>query len=196
MTLEDFYYISQIVAVIGIFASLIFVGVQVRQNSEQIKANTRSIKAAAAFEGTHSWAATNETLAADWSDEFLSVALATYDPAKTWNDFSDIDRSRLTLVHRGLFQKLEGLYFLYKYGNLDKAIWETRQSWAAGCIKLPFWREWWEFEKTQNIWTAEFVAAIETARDTTNVVPWDVSALHGNGASAPRVIAPGGTPKS
>ena len=195
MTLEEIYYVSQIVAVVAIFASLIFVGVQVRQNSEQIKANTRSIKAAAAFEGTHSWAATNETIVAEWPDEFLRITLATYDPAKTWNDFSDLDRSRIALLNRALFQKLEGLYFLCKYGNLDKAIWETRLSWAAGCIKLPFYGQWWDFEKTQNIWTAEFVAAIETARDTTNVVPWDVSALRGDGASAPAVIAPGGTPK-
>ena len=83
MTLEELYYISQIVAVAAIFASLIFVGVQVRQTSEQIKSNTRSIKAAAAFEGTHSRAATNETIAADWSDKFLRMGLATFDPAKT-----------------------------------------------------------------------------------------------------------------
>ena len=185
MTLEELYYVSQIVAVIAIFASLIFVGVQVRQNSEQIKANTRSIKASAAFEGTHSWATTNETIAANWADNLLLTALATYDPKKTWNDFSDVDRARVTLLQRGLFQKLEGLYFLYKYGNLDKAIWEVRLSWAAGCIKLPFYRQWWEFEKTQNIWSGEFVAVIEKARDTTHVVPWDVSALHGVDAPHP-----------
>jgi hypothetical protein len=63
-------------------------------------------------------------------------------------------------------------------------------------IKLPFYRQWWDFEKTQNIWSGEFVGALEKARDTTNVVPWDVSALHGNDASTPAVIAPGGTPKS
>jgi len=44
MTLEEIYYISQIVAVIGIFASLIFVGVQIRQNSEQMKAQTREAR--------------------------------------------------------------------------------------------------------------------------------------------------------
>lgn len=179
MTLEEIYYISQIVAVVGIFASLIFVGIQLRQNSEQIKANTRSIKASAAFEGTHSWATTNETFAANWSDNLLLTVLATYDPKKTWNDFSDVDRSRSALVHRALFQKLEGLYFLFKYGNLDKAIWEARLNWAAGCIKLPFYRQWWEFEKTQGVWSGEFVAVIEKARDTSLVVPWDVSALHG-----------------
>ncbi len=183
MTLEEIYYISQIVAVVGIFASLVFVGVQVRQNSEQIKANTRSIKASAAFEGTHSWASTNEMIVADLSDEFLLMAISTYDPGKGWNDFSEAHRARVTLAQRALFQKLEGLYFLYKYGNLDKAIWEARSSWAAGVIKLPFYRQWWEFEKTQNIWSGEFVAVIEAARDTTNVVPWDVSALQSDGAS-------------
>ena len=47
MTLEELSSISQIIGVVAVFVSLIFVGVQVRQNSEQIKANTRSIKASA-----------------------------------------------------------------------------------------------------------------------------------------------------
>lgn len=38
MTLETIYYIGQTVAVIGILASLIFVGIQIRQNTEQSKA--------------------------------------------------------------------------------------------------------------------------------------------------------------
>jgi hypothetical protein len=87
--------------------------------------------------------------------------------------FSEVERARNTLLQRALFQKLEGLYFLHKYGNLDKTIWEARLSWAAGAVKLPFYRQWWAFEKTQNIWSAEFIAVIETARDATKVVPWD-----------------------
>jgi hypothetical protein len=42
----------------------------------------------------------------------------------------------------------------------------------------------------------ELVAVIENARDTINVAQRDVSALHGLGASALAVIAPGGIPKS
>ncbi len=183
MTLEELAYISQIIGVVAVFASLIFVGVQVRQNSEQIKANTRSIKASAAFEGTHSWASTNEMVVADVSDDVLLTAISTYDPGKTWSDFSEIDRARNTLLQRALFQKLEGLYFLHKYGNLDKAIWDARLSWAAGVVKLPFYRQWWEFEKTQNIWSGEFVAVIETARDTSTVMPWDAAAFQKDGAS-------------
>ena len=39
MTLEDFYFISQIAAALGIMASLIFVGLQVRQSTRQAKAD-------------------------------------------------------------------------------------------------------------------------------------------------------------
>lgn len=44
MTLEEVYYVSQIVAVVGIFASLIFVGVQLRQNSEQLRRQTQETR--------------------------------------------------------------------------------------------------------------------------------------------------------
>jgi len=195
MTLEDIYYISQIAAVIAIFASLIFVGIQVRQNSEQIKANTRSIKASAGFEATHSWATLNEQLFG-MSDEFMLLVLKVYDPAKSWDDFSDADRTRATMVQRALFQKLEGMYFLYRYGNLDKAIWESRRDWAAGAIKSPFFRQWWEFEKTQSIWSPEFVNVIEAARDGSAVLPWGSSVLPGRASLNSEANPQGGATKS
>lgn len=39
MSLEDFYFLSQIAAAVGIMASLIFVGLQVRQSNAQAKAD-------------------------------------------------------------------------------------------------------------------------------------------------------------
>lgn len=48
MTLEAIYYISQIVAVLAVLASLIFVGIQIRQNTEQARRNEEATKAAAA----------------------------------------------------------------------------------------------------------------------------------------------------
>ena len=195
MTLEELYYISQIAAAIAIFASLILVGVQVRQNSEQIKANTRSIKASAGFDATHSWATFNEQLFG-MSDEILLLIPKVYDPAKSWDDFTDLERVRATCGQRALFQKLEGMYFLYRYGSLDKAIWESRRDWAAGAIKPPFFRQWWELEKSQSIYSGEFINVIEAARDGSAVVPWDPSALRGhdglNGEASPQ----GGAPKS
>ena len=38
MTLEELYYISQIVAAVAIFASLVYVAIQTRQNSRLMRA--------------------------------------------------------------------------------------------------------------------------------------------------------------
>jgi hypothetical protein len=195
MTLEGVYYISQIVAVIAIFASLIFVGVQVRQNSEQIKANTRSIKASAGFEATHSWATFNEQLFGT-SDEILLLIPKMYDPAKSWDDFTEAERLRIQVGQRALFQKLEGMYFLYRYGSLDKAIWVSRRDWAAGAIKGPFFGHWWELEKSENIYSGEFINVIEAARDGSAVLPWHPSAVHGHAGLNGEANPQGGAPKS
>ena len=45
MTLETVYYITQIIAVAAVLASLIFVGIQIRQNTEQAKDANRLARA-------------------------------------------------------------------------------------------------------------------------------------------------------
>ena len=47
MTLEDFYFISQIIAALGIMLSLIFVGLQLRQSTEQAKRVEEATRVAA-----------------------------------------------------------------------------------------------------------------------------------------------------
>ena len=164
MTLENINTIAQTIAALAVLVSLIFVGVQLRQN-------TRAIRASAGFEGTHSWATLNEQIL-QLPDAQLMPMLQAFDPEKTLDDFSEIEQVRISTVQLALFQKLEGLYFLYKYGSVDAALWETRRQWAGGAIKLPVLRQWWAIQKAQSIWTEEFVAVIETARDASTLKPW------------------------
>ena len=78
MTLEAIYYFSQIVAVVAILASLIFVGSQVRPSVEQTKFANRlaradmSERAMRAFSEVHREAMANRDLA----DAFHKVQLA------------------------------------------------------------------------------------------------------------------------
>ena len=60
---------------------------------------------------------------------------------------------------------------MYKYGSLEKELWEGRRDWAAGVIRLPFYQVLWEREKGEKIWSDRFIAAIEAARDDTPVRP-------------------------
>lgn len=162
MTLETIYFISQIVAAFGVMVSLVFVGLQVRQN-------TLATKASAAFEATNSLARLNEQLWANYSDERMVEGLATFDPAKSWDDFSLGVQHRMIIFNRALFQKYEGAYYLHRYGGLDEDLWEAWRAWAASMINLPFHATWWEQEKQDGIFSKAFIEAIEAARETTKV---------------------------
>ncbi|MEM8636760.1 MAG: hypothetical protein AAGF33_17475 [Pseudomonadota bacterium] len=162
MTLETVYFISQIIAALSVIASLVFVGLQIRQN-------TRATKASAAFDATNSLASLNEELWANYSDERMVEGLGTYDPTKGWEDFSLGVQTRMIMFNRGLFQKMEGAYYLHRYGGLDDDIWEARRAWAAAMIKLPFHATCWEQDKQDGLFSKAFIEVIEAARDTTGV---------------------------
>lgn len=162
MSLETIYFISQIFAALGVIASLIFVGLQVRQN-------TRATKASAAFEATNSLASLNEQLWANYSDERMLEGLETFNPAKSWEDFPRGVQHRMIIFNRALFQKYEGAYYLHRYGGLDEDYWAAQRDWAASMIKLPFHATWWEQDKKQGLFSVAFIEVIEAARDTTRV---------------------------
>lgn len=170
MTLETVYYITQIIAVIAVVASLVFVGIEIRQGAEQTRQNTRAVKAAASFEATHSWATFNEN-ALGWSEEQRALVVATASPDKTWDDFSTDEQIFMMVFYRALFQKLEGQFYMYQYGSLDKELWEGRRDWAAGVIRAPFCRSLWEREKLEKIWSDQFIVALEAARDDSETLP-------------------------
>ena len=129
--------------------------------AKQINANTRSMKANAGFEATHSWAEYNQIIM-QLSDDHLSSLADAYGSSASWNETPQAERTRAAVSTRALFQKLEGQYFLYKYGNLDEGLWSARSSWAAGLIKTPFYARWWDIEKQQRIYSEEFIAVVES----------------------------------
>ena len=164
MTLENFYFFSQIVAAVGIILSLIFVGLQVRADAEQTRLNTRALKAASAFEAAHSWGTLNEALLR-WPDEFFRQVIDSNNPENSWEDFPPEVRLRMTGFFRAIMQKLEGQFYMHEYGSLDDDILRVRLEWAGSLIKSPFYQALWEQEKAEKIYSERFVAAIEAARE-------------------------------
>ena len=154
--------IAEILSAAGVIGSLVYLGVQ-------IQSNTRTMKARASFDATHSWASFNEA-AVEWPDELFDVVIKSFDPSTPHEDFSDLQTGRLGIAFRALFQKLEGQYFLRKHGYLESELWEKRRMWARGLLNLPFYERWWELEKEQAIYTDAFIAEIEEAESIDVVV--------------------------
>ncbi len=146
--------IGEIIGAIAVVVSIVYL-------STQVRSNTRATRATAGFEAAHSWAGTNEAVLT-LDQDFKSRLIESCSPDSTWNDFTPEERRDISVFHRALFQKLEGQYFLLKYGVLDEGIWVKRSRWAANLISLPFYKEWWQQEKNQLIYSDEFCQEIET----------------------------------
>jgi hypothetical protein len=158
--------IAEVVGAIGVVVSLIYVAVQV-------KSNTRALKASASFETAHSWATFNEMLVSAMLGDpafqagedcrLVEVAATFYDPDARPGDLSKTETILVSMMHRALFQKLEGQYYQFKHGYLEPQIWAQRRDWARGVLELPLGRAWWEQEVLAAIFSHEFVSVISDA---------------------------------
>jgi hypothetical protein len=160
--LDRVHKIADIVAAFAIVASLIFVAIQIRSN-------TRALQASASSEAAHSWANTNEAIVGD--ESLIQTAIKAYNPETGPDDLDDLERARMGLLHRSLFQKLEGQYYLFKYGYLEPEIWSMRRDWATGLVTLPVFQDWWETELEQSVYTGEFINALSSEDPVSVVVP-------------------------
>ena len=159
MNWEAIGAVGEILGAAAVVVSIIYLSIQIRSN-------TRATKASASFDATHSWALTNE-LVHQMSDEVLEVFRRSYGPDARPGDFSHAERIRISAHTRALFQKLEGQYFLYRFGFLEPDLWRKRSAWACGFVRQPFWQDWWQNELREGIYSDAFVEAIESAPATT-----------------------------
>jgi len=93
----------------------------------------------------------------------VEISATFYDPDAQPGDLTKTDTILLSMMHRALFQKLEGQYYQFKHGYLESQIWTQRRDWARGILELPLGRAWWEQEVLGGIFSREFVSVISDA---------------------------------
>ena len=147
---------------LGEFISSIAVVVSIVYLSIQIRSNTRTTRASATFDGLHSWAEFNAQ-ATFQSEEWHELILRAMSPEAKEEDFTDPEWMRVNVGFRAIMQKLEGQYYLFKYGLMEPDIWKKRSRVARGMIEPPLLRRWWDHEQPMATFSEEFVQAVEAA---------------------------------
>ncbi|MEK7264594.1 MAG: hypothetical protein AAB227_00720, partial [Pseudomonadota bacterium] len=131
MTLENIYYIGQTVAVVAVVASLVFVGLQVRQSARVAKAEMHANIMNHMPQLVLSW--------------HLSEKSHDIDPA------GDIDLEKLTAAERGALMSLywswlkaaETWHYQWTHGFLSKDDWFGLTSPVAALPDQHPFREYW-----------------------------------------------------
>lgn len=131
MTLEEIYYVSQIVAVVGIFASLVFVGLQIRQN-------TRATRAA------------SHNAVSDSLNEINRMFAENADLTKIWlvgmadrTALSPEERWRFDSTARAYMHVCETMFVQAGLGAGDKSVMYAEEQGIRMVFASPGMREWW-----------------------------------------------------
>ncbi|MBL9097665.1 MAG: hypothetical protein JNK07_12120 [Alphaproteobacteria bacterium] len=151
MTLEELGYISQIVGVIAVFGSLVYVAIQTRQNG-------RMMRAKAAWDAQTSFAEINDMLANGGPLSELIFKTLTHPEGLT-----DYEKHRTHRFLRGVLQRTEAQFALYTNGVLDAEVWRLRRAYIKSLMNNPVFNEIWQIEKTNSVLTRAFIAEMDEA---------------------------------
>jgi hypothetical protein len=157
--LDRVHKISEIIASFAIVASLLFVGLQVSQNTDALKNNAVQTSAA-------SWQEITLTLATD--EDLMKAWIAQIpDP-----DFT-VDEMRMFNLMAALLKAAELNYLMWLDGNLSDDMWSSiRENLVGQVTQQPFYREFWTISQGVGYTSpfrelmAEVVAEVESAEAT------------------------------
>lgn len=153
MTLEELAYLSQIVGVFAVFASLVYVAIQTHQNG-------RMMRAKAAWDAEVSFIEINDQLASGGLMSELAYKVLTRPDSLT-----DYERHLTHRFMRGVLQRTEAQYALHAHGVLDAEVWHLRRAYIKGILKNPVFNEVWQAEKANSMFTRAFIAEMDKALD-------------------------------
>ena len=152
-TLSEYAQIAEVVSAMAVVASLIYVGYEIHQNTEQQKTEAK-------IQAQRIWY--QFTDAALQNSELFGLGGQTYNPSKKLSDFEGVQEIRARLFVRASLGRYQELFFRYQAGQLSELEWERRSGVLAGFLRdLPVWREAWE--RDLPVMSPEFVQDIQRA---------------------------------
>ncbi|HEX4881328.1 MAG TPA: hypothetical protein VFV18_03175 [Porticoccaceae bacterium] len=131
MSLEDIYFVSQIVSALALIVSLLFVGIQIRQNTLSTQtARHQSIVQAIS----------------DWSREVAlnnDIANLMVRGSANFEQLDPVQRLQFALLHVALFRNYENIFYQHAQGAIDDHVWEGWAYRMRATFVLPGVRAWW-----------------------------------------------------
>jgi hypothetical protein len=135
VNLETLSALAQLIAAIGVVASLFYLAVQIRQN-------TRSQRSIVVDSLTQSLI---NLLGPQASDPDLTRAFAS--ATEDWYGATEADRLRAVAVLFALFKLFENAWFQKRQGTLDPEQWKGWELYMRAYFRRPGVRTWWAMRR-------------------------------------------------
>ena len=131
MSLEDLGNIGEFVAAIAVVVSLIYLAVQIRQNTRSVRAATHHSSARSATETQNVFAQSNDAA------RIFRIG------SRELEELNEDERLRFDSMLLSIFAWYEDAFFQYQQSMIDREVWEGRQRGLLGQLKRPGTASWW-----------------------------------------------------
>ncbi len=157
MNLETISAIAQLVAALGVIASLFYLAVQIRQN-------TRSQRSIVVDSLTQSLIA---LLGPQATDPALTRSFAA--AVEDWHGATEEDRLRAITVLFAIFKLFENAWFQQRQGTLDREQWQGWDLYIRAYYHRPGAKTWWSMRR--GMFAAGFRDYLEGTEPIAEAVP-------------------------
>lgn len=134
ITLEKTYYLTQIIAVMALIVSLIYVGREIHQNTQEMRLTSAQMTSA-------QWSEYMRMLAQD--DELTALLIRA---ERDMDGLDEVQRRRVMSYASGWFGLAGALFFSYRQGASYEGIEPLTAAWRKW-LKMPLYRETWDAER-------------------------------------------------
>jgi len=165
MTLEAFNYIAEIIASIAVIASLLYVGLQVKQNTAATQA-TAAQSFAEADNGFVGLINTSNNLA----DILHRGAMGL-------SELKGGELIQFMAFHDTAFMAMHSAYCQWDKGTLDDRLWSSFKHAIVGMLVQPGQQEWWQHRR--HWYDESFQKYIEAAAEAAPAKPMHPGAVAG-----------------
>lgn len=171
MTLQE---LAQIGGIVGVIASLIYVAIQIRNNS-------RAVRAATFQQISHTMQAALFSVASN--EEIVSLILRGGD---NFSSLSRIEKARFRFHGMFVLSINQNIYFQHQIGTLTEADWDSFKRDLVSYFDMKGAREAWPLYKGR--FSPEFVAYVDAIVEGHN--DQEISVPHPFGTAAPQKKPP------
>ncbi len=151
MSIQDWGAVGEIVGGIAVVISLVYLALQLRVNTKTLKAN-------AAWDSEVAYSNANLDIARDPHFALLFNRASRADSKP--EEFTDTETAQLYFIVRCGLQIAQAQWWLWRSGNLPNELWEYRRRWARLFIEAPALNPIWQAELEQHVFSEQFVQDI------------------------------------
>ena len=158
MTLQDLGNIGEFVAVVGVIVSLIYLALQIRQNTRSVRSSMFHDSAGRAADLTRAIAE---------QKELAHIFRTGLDGLERLEDDDDV--LRFVMLLSTLFRGYDDLFFQYRAGTITSEAWEAWRYSLRSILSNPGFRPFWDFRRLS--FTQSFRQFVEAELETTEPLP-------------------------